>query len=227
MNGAADGTIRHHPSEETLVSYAVGGLGPAAGIAVKAHLLYCRHCRATTALAVAAGGLLLLDLPPSPLAPGALQQTLDRLGGTKAAQMRETPAQPARLRPPGAAAALSWLGLPAPRLRWVSPGVRVAVLLRESGGAQGGKALLLLRVRPGVALPTHGHAGTERTCVLEGAFADEGGRYGIGDLAEAEGGYNHRPVAEGPADCVCLIATSGRTHFAGTLGKLVGAWLKI
>ena len=105
------------------------------------------------------------------------------------------------------------------RLRWLAPGLRHAVLLR--GPADG--TLRLLRVRPGTALPHHAHRGTELTLVLEAAFADETGRHGSGDLVEVEGEESHRPVAEGPADCVCLVATEGRLRFGGLLGALFGA----
>ena len=82
-------------------------------------------------------------------------------------------------------------------------------MLLRGGPGRGGGTLRLLRVRPGAAIPRHAHRGAELTLVLEGAFADETGRYGPGDLAEAEAEVSHRPVAEGPADCVCLVAAEG------------------
>jgi len=117
-------------------------------------------------------------------------------------------------------AALRGFGLPARRLRWLAPGLRHAVLLREPGPAGG--VLRLLRVRPGAAIPRHAHRGAELACVIEGTFADETGRYGPGDLTEADEGVSHRPLAEGPADCVCLVATQGCLRFGGLLGPLLG-----
>ena len=140
-----------------------------------------------------------------------------RLGGRAGA-----PAQPAASLAPAAVAeeaATSPPGLRDVRLRWLAPGVRHAVLLR--GPTEG--TLRLLRVRPGTALPRHAHRGTKLTLVLEGAFADETGRHGPYDLVEVEGEESHRPVAEEPADCVCLIATEGRLRFGGLLGALFGA----
>jgi putative transcriptional regulator len=109
------------------------------------------------------------------------------------------------------------------RLRWLAPGLRHAVLLR--GPADG--TLRLLRVRPGTALPRHAHRGMELTLVLEGAFADETGRHGPGDLIEVDEATTHRPVAGGLTDCVCLIATEGRLRFAGLLGALFGAVARV
>ena len=109
------------------------------------------------------------------------------------------------------------------RLRWLAPGLRHAVLLRgpESG------TLRLLRVAPGTALPRHSHRGTELTLVLAGAFAEETGRYGPGDLAEVGEAVSHRPMAEGPEDCVCLVATQGRLRFGALLGRIFGALARI
>lgn len=213
MSGGTDTVIRHHPSEATLVGYAAGALWEAARPVVAAHLARCPDCRAKLELAEAVGGLLLDDLPPTPLAPGALRRAMERLDDAP------EPAAGSAAEP--LAAMLRGLGLPVRRPRWLAPGLRHAVLLR-GGPGRGGGTLRLLRVRPGAAIPRHAHRGVELTLVLEGAFADETGRYGPGDLAEAEAEVSHRPVAEGPADCVCLVAAEGLPRFGGLLGRLFG-----
>ncbi len=218
--------IRHHPSEATLVGYAAGALWEAARPVVAAHLARCPDCRAKLELAEAVGGLLLEDLPPTPLAPDALRRAMERLNDAPEPAALE-PAAPGARVPAGAAAepladTLRGLGLPVRRLHWLAPGLRHAVLLR-CGRGRGGGTLRLLRVRSGAAIPRHAHRGAELTLVLEGAFADETGRYGPGDLAEAEAEVSHRPVAEGPADCVCLVAAEGLPRFGGLLGRLFGA----
>jgi putative transcriptional regulator len=103
----------------------------------------------------------------------------------------------------------------------------MAVLLQERCGRSASETLFLLRIRPGVALPHHGHEGTELTCALEGSFADESGCYNIGDMAEAKENISHCPVARGSADCIRLIATRGRLRFPGLIGHLAGAYLRI
>jgi putative transcriptional regulator len=232
MSGGTQAVIRHHPSAATLVAHAAGTLWAAAGPVVAAHLARCPDCRAEVELAEAVGGLLLEALPPAPLAPDALARAMERLDdapGPAAGKGARDPAPGAWAPAPGGAAAedpvaatLRGLGLPVPRLRWLAPGVRHAVLLRGGPGPGGGGTLRLLRVRPGAAVPRHAHRGAELTLVLEGAFADEAGRYGPGDLAEAEAEVSHRPVAEGPADCVCLVAAQGLPRFGGLLGRLFG-----
>ena len=219
--GGAPDPIRRHPSEATLVAHAAGTLWAAAKPVVQGHLDLCGHCRAAFGLAEAVGGALLDELPPTPLSPDALRRLTERLGGRAGA-----PAQPAASPAPAAVvdgAAMSPPGLRDARLRWLAPGVRHALLLR--GPTEG--TLRLLRVRPGTALPRHAHHGTELTLVLEGAFSDETGCHGPGDLLEAEGEESHRPMAEGTADCVCLIATEGRLRFGGLLGALFGAVARV
>lgn len=221
MSGGS-ATISRHPSEATLVAHAAGILWRAARPVVQGHLDLCPRCRAGFDLAEAAGGALLDELPPTPLAADALRQVSERLGGRAG-----KPAPPAMLPAPAVVPDAELKGaLHAARntrLRWLAPGVRHAVLLR--GPADG--TLRLLRVKPGIALPRHAHRGTELTLVLEGAFTDETGRHGPGDLLEVEEEASHRPVAEGATDCICLIATEGRLRFGGLLGALFGAVARI
>ena len=224
MSGAqADGAIEHHPSEATLVDHAARALWPAAALVVEAHLAHCPDCRGKIGLIEEVGGLLVDGLPPTPLSPDALERMMVRLDeatGPAALGSSLTAQDPSPIELPAALQGL----LHAARPRWVAPGVRHALLLRE--GNLGG-TLRLLRVSPGTALPRHDHRGLELTFVLEGAFADEAGRYGPGDLAEVEEGVSHRPVAEEPADCVCLIAARGRLRFGSLLARLLQPLLRI
>lgn len=205
--------IRHHPSKATLLAHAVGVLGQAHELVVAAHLSFCADCRAKAELEMAVGGQLLNVLPPTPLSPGALERAMNALGsddGDDAAA-----AEPLRQGAGDLPDVLHDL-FQAVRPRWLAPGIRQAILLRRADGV-----LRLLRIGPGKALPHHSHHGTELTLVLEGAFADERDRYEPGDLAEADEGVSHRPVTEGAADCVCLVATLGRLRFGGIFGGLI------
>ncbi|WP_424137951.1 ChrR family anti-sigma-E factor [Roseomonas chloroacetimidivorans] len=227
MTGKGKRTARRHPSAATLASYAAGHLGQAAGIAVAAHLLHCEQCLATASMPEEAVGPTIPELPLSPLAPDALQRTMDRLHAAPTPPPDMVSAGALAGPTQGAAITLDRLGLPVPKLRWAAPGVRVALLLQERWGSNDCETLFFLRVAPGVALPSHGHQGSELTCVLEGAFADGTEQYNAGDMAEAEDDVSHRPVAEGLSDCVCLIATRGRLRFPGLIGRLAGAYLRI
>ncbi|NJO37639.1 MAG: anti-sigma factor, partial [Rhizobiales bacterium] len=65
------------------------------------------------------------------------------------------------------------------------------------------------------------HVGREVVLVLEGAFRDDGVRFGPGDVAVAEDGTIHTPQIERGADCLCLAVTEAPVHFTGALGLLL------
>lgn len=198
------------------LAHVVGVLGRAHDLVVGAHLSMCIECRTRAEADTVVGGQFLKALPPARLAPGALERAMERLGsshgeGDASAGATEPP-MPVTVELPAALGDL----LRAARLRWLAPGIRQAILLRRADGM-----LRMLRVRPGKAIPRHGHSGTELTLVLEGSFADETGHYGPGDLAEAGEGFDHRPIADGVADCLCLVATLGPLRFRGLLGGML------
>jgi putative transcriptional regulator len=194
--------IRHHPSEATLVAYAAGSLPEALAVVAAVHIGRCVACRRSLTVLEAAGGALLDALPPVPLADDALARLLSRVDGP-------TPA-PLPILNPGLPAPLDRVALG----RWwrIGRGIRWRAL-RASGAAWGG----LIQVQPGRALPRHGHAGLELTCVLSGSFADGAGRYEAGDLAESEGDHDEPPLATGAQPCLCIVALEG-VRLRGLLG---------
>jgi len=213
VSGRGERSVQHHPSEMTLATYANGSLGRLPALVVATHLSFCATCRATAHLVETAGGLLIEQLPPTPLAPDALDWTLARLDRPPdTARADETSTllepQPSVWPPP-------LHGLRVGRFRWLGPGVHFAELLRS-----GDELLGLLRLRAGVIVPLHAHRGTELTCVLEGAYRDETGLYGPGDIEQADKQVRHRPVVQASGDCLCLVATRGRLRFATVLSRL-------
>lgn len=198
--------IRHHPSEATLLAYAAGRLPEPHRIVLRTHLALCPACAQTVGLAIEIGGALLDESAPVALGEGALARTLDRL------DLRD-PAVPAAPVPVTVAA------LATGRWRWIGPGLRMMPLRpRDADDAR----LDLIRVAPGMELPTHGHTGTELTCVLQGAFRDETGVYTVGDVAEGDESLEHQPSAMPTGEvCVCLIATTGRLRAQSWLARLI------
>lgn len=194
--------ITHHPADATLLAYAAGSLPQALAIVAATHVGACAACRRSLAILEAAAGALLDDFAPVPLSGDALRLLLAR--GDEPA-----PVAPPVLHPE----------LPAPLSRvpmgrwWpIGMGIRWRPL-QARGGAWGG----LILAQPGRALPRHGHAGQELTCVLSGAFADDTGRYDTGDLAEPEADHDHPPVVVSAEPCLCVIATEGM-RLRGVLG---------
>lgn len=207
---------RHHPSDALLVGYGAGSLGEGLSLAVALHLARCPDCRAAMRDIEAVGGALLEDLPPAPLERLTLADTLAGLDlGPAFIPLRRPsagdPGLPGPLRPyVGALSTMPWQRL--------APGVRRVELLPRT--PRGGSAQLL-RIAPGTALPHHGHGGLELTVVLAGSFTDELGRYGAGDVAEADGEVLHQPIADGHEECLCLIATDAPLRFTGLMGRLM------
>lgn len=81
----------------------------------------------------------------------------------------------------------------------------------------------LLRIKPGVAIPSHTHEGRELTFVLQGAFEDGVGRYGRGDISVADEQVDHEPVACDGDECICFVVTDAPLRFKGTLARVVSS----
>jgi len=151
------------------------------------------------------GGALLADLPAAAMQAEALARTLARLDAAVVA-------------PPPVLAPVTLEALAVGRWWWLGPGIRLMPLRRRDAS---GTRLDLLRVAPGVAMPGHGHTGPELTCILQGAYADETGEYAAYDIAEGDAALDHTPVASPGADCICLVATTGRLRGHTRLARLV------
>ncbi|HSI41278.1 MAG TPA: ChrR family anti-sigma-E factor [Xanthobacteraceae bacterium] len=208
-------SITHHPSDETLLRYAAGTLAAGPALVVAAHLAASPASRARLRDFEALAGAMLEAVPPTALADDALARTLARLDAPAPA-VRPAMAPPPDL-PPGTLWPAPLGAYPVGRWRFLAPGVRWSRI--EVPDPQ--SRVILMRVAGGMKLPAHGHSGIEYTCVLAGAFSDDSGRYGPGDLAEEDDDTDHQPLVEPGAECVCLIAMQGRTRPHGWLGRLV------
>lgn len=104
-------------------------------------------------------------------------------------------------------------------LRWefLGPGLGKAMLWHSEADER----LWLLRARPGVAIPQHGHRGTELTLVLQGSFLDGEQRYERGDVEEADPEVEHDiKIGEGE-ECICLALTQGKLRFDDPLLRIL------
>ncbi|RKQ96478.1 ChrR family anti-sigma-E factor [Maricaulis maris] len=101
------------------------------------------------------------------------------------------------------------------RVKWefLGPGLRKAILWRGEGDTN----LWLLRAEPGVAIPHHGHNGSELTLVLKGSFWDGDQEYRRGDVEEAHPDIEHDIRIDPSGVCVCLALTHGKLRFANPL----------
>lgn len=147
-------TIHHHPADTRLLEFAAGSLDEAQRLIVAAHIEGCPACRRAVNVLEHAGGVLMDDLTPAPLATHALVQVLERT---------ERPAAPS-----SAAARSLPADLPAmPDVlrqyevgpwRWSGPGIYWRPVTLPGGSAS---RAFLLKADPGTRLPHHTHIGTE------------------------------------------------------------------
>jgi putative transcriptional regulator len=204
-------TLVHHPEPELLLAYAAGSTDAAMSLLLATHLTFCPPCRRAVALAEQAGGILLDDLPPAPLAPAALENTLARL---EAPETRKAPIvshdhTPMPLR--------HWLGRDLGQMRWRRMGAQLAYIpLYRRGNVR----MRLLRGAPGADVGCHGHRGQEYTLVLAGGYSDQTGSYGLGDFQTAAEGLKHNPKAD-PEGCINLAVTTAPLRFEDIIPRLV------
>jgi putative transcriptional regulator len=210
-------SVSFHPAPELLLAYAAGSLDEPTSLLIAAHASLCGDCRDEIQLLEAVGGAVLESLPPDPLAGDALDSWLRRLptpaGPVLDEGMTGIGSLPASVNHylPGGGRAARW--------RWLAPGIQQTLLLR---GAK--VRVRMLRIAALTPVPRHGHAGTEITLVLQGAYHDENGDYGVGDFTVADGDRVHRPVAS-PQGCVCLILSNAPMYLTSRLGRLVNPFM--
>lgn len=211
-------TIQHHLTDQLLLAYSAGSLPEAFSLVVAAHVSMCDDCRARLAAHDAIGGQLLDGADTAELAEGSFEACMRRIeaGAPAAAIARPKGVLPAPVQ--------DYVGGDVEAIRWknVGMGVRQAQLSTSREAS-----VRLLYIPAGAAVPDHGHRGTELTLVLQGAFRDEGGRYGPGDVEVAGEETEHQPVAEPGLPCICLAATDAPLRFRGLIPRLAQPFIRI
>ena len=218
MNGMNE--IKHHLTDALLMAYAAGTLPEGFGVVVATHVSLCDECRARMESFDAVGGALMEGCEGAAMSPDALAATLARIEAAPKVA-------PPRCAIPGSvlpAPVRDYVGGDLDAVKWkpVGGGVRQAVL--KTGG---NVKVRLLSIPGGVEVPDHGHRGLELTLVLQGAFRDEEGRFGRGDVEVGDEALEHTPVAEEGVDCICLAATDAPLRFKGWVPRLVQPFVGI
>lgn len=213
--------INHHLTDAILMAYSAGTLPEAFDVVVAAHVSLCDECRARMHEFDAVGGGLLDDMGEEALTDGIFEATMALITNSDWAEETRPIRSSGSLFP----APLSrYVGDDPDAVAWrkIGGGVRQAIL-KTSGDA----TVRLLRIPGGVAVPDHGHRGTELTLVLQGAFRDETDRFGPGDIEVANEDLQHRPVAEDGVDCICLAATDAPLRFNAMIPRLAQGLFRI
>jgi putative transcriptional regulator len=211
-------TIMHHPSDATLAAFASATLDEARALVVAAHLSGCAQCRDAVRAFESVGGALLETIAPVDMTAGALDRAMAKLGRAEAAAPIRYDLATAEALP----APLSHY--PMGPWRWLGRGIEWRAVDVPSDDAV---RVFMLKAAPGTKLPKHRHTGTEWTCVFQGAFRHQLGRYGAGDFDEADESVEHDPVVEEGETCICLVALQGSIQLQGFFGRLLQPLVRI
>ena len=215
--------IHHHLDHATILTYAAGTLGEALSVVAASHIAWCPTCRAAVRQAGNMGGQLMLELDATAVSADCKARTLNLLDR---ATLHRFPAR---------ATAHSEVPTPLSRvlggvslhdLPWKRKAPGVALHHIPLSSPDSGK-LVLMRIAPGKAMPEHGHSGEELTLVLSGAYRDEIGRFGPGDVADLDEEIEHRPVVEDGEDCYCVVAIEAPTRFKSLSARLMQPFIGI
>jgi putative transcriptional regulator len=208
-------TIRHHPDDASLVACAAGTLNPGQAAAVAAHIERCARCAERQSLALGLGAALLEAQEPAGFSADLFERCWDQIASGP--RIEDTRAgvdqwQAAFAFPdvPRELAAHVPNGLDALPWRNLTPLIKQH-LIRDLSGPDGWTRLFLFL--PGCEIPQHGHTEGEMTLVLRGAYCDQLGHFGPGDLADLDTSHRHNPVIAGDEPCIALIATAGHVRF--------------
>jgi putative transcriptional regulator len=215
-------SIEHHPPDSMLAAFATGTLDHGQHIAIATHLVSCAHCRRFARSMEQVGGAVLDRLQPAAMSSRALAEVEARLN------------EPARPAAKQMAPSLSETEVPAlPQFvrryrfenwKWIAPSVHLRpIVLPYASNTR----VFLLRSGPGTKMLQHTHTGIEMTCILSGAFRQDGAHYGPGDFDLGDETVDHRPVVEPGQDCVCLVAMQGELQLKGLIGRIVQPFVRL
>lgn len=213
-----------------LAEYALGGLTKPVSVLVESHLeLSTRGQSWLHDLDLMRGVVSKPDAPAEAhvfdqIDPVAFADRTASLNSLFAAIDAEEKSKPDLSSKPGMPKALEdFLGMAVADVPWkkVMPG-----LAEHKMPDVDGCEVSLLRIDGGKAMPVHTHQGSEITLVLQGAFSDHDGRYGVGDIAYADDEINHKPVADPGETCICFAVVDAPLQLTGPIGRLMNSFIR-
>jgi putative transcriptional regulator len=214
-------SIDHHPTDAMLAAFAAGTLDHGTHVAIATHLFACPQCRSFIRSIEHVGGAMLADLPPAEMSSDALAAVAARL---------EEPA----VKPVGSPVTVPESEVPGlPQFvrryrfgnwKWIAPSVHLRPVALPCPSET---RIFLLRSGPGTKMLQHTHSGLELTCVLSGAFRQDGEYFGPGDFDLGDETIDHRPVVDPGQECICLVAMQGRLELKGIVGRLVQPFVRL
>ncbi|MDB3928051.1 ChrR family anti-sigma-E factor [Paracoccaceae bacterium] len=212
--------IKHHLTDKILMAYSAGQLSEAFNLIVATHISMCDECRAAMSSFDALGGALLedecLNGEPAP----DLQATMALIKAESPPDRTLPPVQSTETPFP----LVAYVGDNLDDVKWKPVGMGVKQSILQTSAEATAR---LLYIPAGVAVPDHGHHGTELTLVLRGAYSDETDHFTRGDVEIAGEDLHHTPIADAHSDCICLAVTDAPLKFSGVLPRILQPLLRI
>ena len=212
-------TIRHHPGDSLLMTYGAGSLSDGISLIVASHASRCVQCRNRIAEAEMIGGALLDQASPVEMQFRTLNSMMERLDDddleepSSKSDRREIDNEiPSPL--------FAYLNSPLDDLHWkfMAPGIRHLQISLDSGK---NGTVRMVKIAPGISIPSHSHKGMELSLVLRGSYQDETGTFHTYDLSDLDHETTHQPVADERMGCICLIATDAPLLYKSVLGRML------
>jgi putative transcriptional regulator len=215
-------SINHHPPEAMLAAFAAGTLDHGQHIAIATHLVSCQQCRRFRRAMEEVGGAVVEGLEPAVMSSGALEKVVSQLSRSNPTTAKVAPVTVPEAEIPGLPTFLRRYSFGG--WRWVAPSVHVRpIVLPHASDTR----VFLLKAGPGTKMLQHAHTGLELTCVLSGAFRQEGAHFGPGDFDFGDDTIDHWPLVEPGEDCICLVAMQGDLELKGLLGRIVQPFVRL
>ena len=212
--------IKHHLTDNILMAYSAGQLSEAFNLIVATHISMCDECRAAMSSFDALGGALLenecLNGEPEP----DLQATMALIKAETPPNLTPPPVRSTETPFP----LVAYVGDNLDDVKWKPVGMGVKQSILQTSAEATAR---LLYIPAGVAVPDHGHHGTELTLVLRGAYSDETDHFKRGDVEIAGEDLHHTPIADAHSDCICLAVTDAPLKFSGVLPRILQPLLRI
>lgn len=210
--------ITHHLSDQDLMDYSAGAMDESFALAAAVHVSMCDQCRAQLETFDAVGGAMINCSDATAMDDNAFAKTMALIDAQP--QTPVTRKKPANI--PDALA--GYIGGGLEDIKWTPIGMGVKQKILVSSDKSVAR---MLYIPSGTAVPDHGHNGREWTLVLQGAFFDETGHFGPGDIEVADSETQHTPTAAAGQDCICLAVTDAPLKFNKLFYRLVQPLLKI
>lgn len=201
----------HFETIDTLLTSYVGGSLPLPlQVMVDAHLEISEKNQPLVAGLEAAAGDALSDMVPAELSER--DSMLGSIFGSNASDQmpimmsKSTSIMPTMLR--------DFIGHDIDNIPWrsVMPGFK-EFDLEDMDGFH----VSMFWIKPGRTVPAHTHEGSEISLIVQGAFVDERGRFGRGDISIADDTVDHRPTAEKNCPCIGFAVTDAPVRLTGPL----------